>query len=125
MGAPQTVLVADDDEDILQLIALGLRRAGYKVATHTDGLSALRATVSERPDLLVLDIGMPALEGDQVLRILQARGEPPPVIFLSARAGAADRAAGLRLGAADYMIKPFEISELLVRVEHVLGRDGR
>lgn len=122
-GKP-TVLVADDDEDILQLVDWALRDAGYDVMTATDGLQALRSTVADKPDLLVLDLGMPGLEGDQVLRILHARGDAPPIIFLSARASASDRGEGLRMGAADYMIKPFDISELVARVQNALRRHG-
>jgi DNA-binding response OmpR family regulator len=124
MALSQTVLVADDDQDILNLIAWALREAGYDVMTAADGLSALRTTVSDRPDLLILDRGMPGLEGDQVLRILQARGDAPPVIFLSARTSASDRGAGLRMGAEDYMIKPFDIFELVARVQNAFRRQG-
>jgi two-component system OmpR family response regulator len=124
MSLHQTVLVADDDEDIVHLVAWALRDAGYDVVATTDGLEALRTTVRDRPDLLVLDLGMPALEGDQVLRILHARGDAPPIIFLTARASAEDRAEGLRMGAADYMIKPFDVTELVARVQNALRRQG-
>ena len=124
MSVQPTVLVADDEEDIVNLVAWALRDAGYSVITTTNGLEALRTTIAERPDLLILDLGMPALEGDQVLRILTARGDAPPIIFLTARADAADRAEGLRQGAADYMIKPFDVAELLARVQNALARQG-
>ena len=124
MSVPQTVLVADDEEDIRSLVAWALRDAGYEVAAHADGLSALRAAVRDEPDLLVLDLGMPGLEGDQVLRILRAKADPPPIIFLTARASAADRAEGLTMGAADYMIKPFDVAELVARVQNALQRQG-
>jgi DNA-binding response OmpR family regulator len=124
MSSQPTVLVADDDEDILNLVAWALRDAGYHVIATTDGLQALRTSVAEAPDLLVLDMGMPALEGDQVLRILQAKGDAPPVIFLTAHASAEDRAEGLRMGAADYMIKPFDVTELVARVQNALRRQG-
>ena len=124
MSLHPTVLVADDEEDIVNLVAWALRDAGSTVITTTNGLEALRTTIAERPDLLILDLGMPALEGDQVLRILTARGDAPPIIFLTARADAADRAEGLRQGAADYMIKPFDVAELLARVQNALARQG-
>jgi DNA-binding response OmpR family regulator len=124
MSLKPTVLVADDDADIVSLVAWALRDAGYEVITTSNGLQALRTTVSDRPDLLILDLGMPGLEGDQVLRILQAKGDAPPVIFLTARASASDRGDGMRMGAADYMIKPFDVSELIARVQNALRRQG-
>ena len=124
MSTSTTVLVADDDEDILNLVAWALRDEGFSVTATSDGLEALRETVRESPDLLILDLGMPALEGDQVLRILHARGDAPPIIFLTARASAEDRADGLRQGAADYMIKPFDVTELVARVHNALRRQG-
>lgn len=120
------ILVADDDKDIVSLVAWALQDAGYATVQAVDGLEALRMTVQQDPDLLVLDLGMPGLEGDAVLRILKARGEDtaPPVIFLTAKASANDRAKGLTMGAADYMIKPFDVAELVARVGNALRRQG-
>jgi DNA-binding response OmpR family regulator len=124
MGASRTVLVADDDKDILDLVSWALREEGYDVVTEQNGIDALRTTFRREPDLVILDLGMPGLEGDQVLRIVHAKGDPPPILFLTARASAEDRAKGMALGAADYMIKPFDVPELVARVHNALRRTG-
>lgn len=126
MSTRPKILVADDDRDIVTLVAWALQDAGYATVEAQDGLEALRMTVQQDPDLLVLDLGMPGLEGDAVFRILRARGAEtaPPVIFLTAKASAKDRAAGLTMGAADYMIKPFDVAELVARVGNTLARSG-
>ena len=126
MSPRPKILVPDDDKDIVSLVAWALQDAGYAIVQASSGLEALRMTVQQDPDLLVLDLGMPGLEGDAVLRILKARGEDtaPPVIFLTARGSATDRAKGLTMGAADYMIKPFDVAELVARVGNGLRRQG-
>lgn len=126
MSQRPKILVADDDQDIVSLVAWALEDAGYATVQAGDGLEALRMTVQQEPDLLVLDLGMPGLEGDAVFRILKARGaeSAPPVIFLTAKASADDRAKGLTMGAADYMIKPFDVAELVARVGNALRRQG-
>ena len=117
-----TILVADDDRDIRALLSHRLRRLGYQTIEASDGLQALKLAVAEpRPDLLVLDIGMPGLDGHALLRIVQAQGEEaPPVIFLTARTAPEDRSLGLALGAADYVVKPYLFEELLIRLRRAL-----
>jgi DNA-binding response OmpR family regulator len=124
-----TVLVADDDQDIRELVELKLSSAGYEVLTVGDGQAALDALLRQRPDLAVLDVMMPVMSGTDVLRALRQRAEPggggvPPtkVILLTAKAQEADVEIGFALGADDYVVKPFSPRELLSRVQAVLGR---
>jgi DNA-binding response OmpR family regulator len=125
-----TVLVADDDQDIRELVELKLSSAGYDVLTFGDGQSALDALFSRRPDLAVLDVMMPGLSGTDVLRALRQRttdehdgSRPTKVILLTAKAQEADVEIGFALGADDYVVKPFSPRELLSRVQAVLGRE--
>jgi two-component system response regulator MprA len=116
-----TILVADDDADILSFVAPSLERAGFQVREARDGLEALRLIVNSPPDLAILDIGMPGLDGRAVLRILKNQGpDAPPVIFLTARALRSDRVAGLDAGAVDYVVKPFDMDELIARARVAL-----
>ena len=117
------VLLADDDADIRLLIGLRLRRSGFEVVEAADGLEALKAVVAHEPDLVVLDVNMPGLDGRAVLRILNAKESRPRVLFLSAQASVEDRVAGLELGAVDYLGKPFDGAELVARVRAALRRD--
>ncbi len=118
-GAP--ILVADDDEHIVELVALYLRRAGHPVETAFDGDEALRKARELKPRLLVLDIMMPGPDGLQICRTLGRKGDIP-IILLTARTSDIDKIAGLRLGADDYVTKPFNPDELVARVEAVLRR---
>jgi DNA-binding response OmpR family regulator len=121
---PRTVLVADDDEDILQLVSFRLQRAGYTVVTAADGQQALAAAREHRPDLAVLDVMMPGLNGYEVTR--QLRADPAtqaiPVILLTARVQEADVSRGFEAGADDYLRKPFSPQELRSRVQAILTR---
>jgi DNA-binding response OmpR family regulator len=121
---PRTVLVADDDEDILQLVAFRLERAGYTVVTAPDGQQALVAAREHQPDLAVLDVMMPGLNGYEVTR--QLRADPAtahiPVILLTARVQEADVSRGFEAGADDYLRKPFSPQELRSRVQAILAR---
>ena len=111
------VLVADDDEDIRSLVALRLRKAGYEVVTAVDGEEALRLAREVKPDLLLLDVSMPVMDGFAVCREIQSQGPAaPPVIFLTARTHSAAALEGFAVGAADYVTKPFRPAELLARV---------
>ena len=120
--APRTVLVADDDEDILQLVSFRLERAGYTVVTAADGQQALAAARQHQPDLAVLDVMMPGLNGYEVTR--QLRADPAtaaiPVILLTARVQEADVSRGFEAGADDYLRKPFSPQELQDRVDVLL-----
>src|SRR6266508_2716626 len=117
------VLVADDDEHIVELVSMYLRRGGYRVEVAYDGSEALRKARELKPDLLVLDIMMPGEDGLQVCRALSGPGGVP-IIFLTARSSDIDKIAGLRLGGDDYVTKPFNPHELLARVDAVLRRVG-
>jgi diguanylate cyclase (GGDEF)-like protein len=115
------ILVADDDDDIRSLVELRLRKAGYTVVSAADGGEALRLAKEHDPDLLVLDVSMPVLDGYAVCREVQALGpDAPPVIFLTARTHAAGVLEGFEVGASDYVTKPFRPAELLVRVQATL-----
>jgi DNA-binding response OmpR family regulator len=121
---PRTVLVADDDEDILQLVSFRLERAGYTVVTAADGPQALAAAREHQPDLAVLDVMMPGLNGYEVTRRLRAdpATQAIPVILLTARVQEADVSRGFEAGADDYLRKPFSPQELRSRVQAILAR---
>lgn len=121
---PRTVLVADDDEDILQLVSFRLQRAGYTVVTASDGPQALAAAREHQPDLAVLDVMMPGLNGYEVTRQLRADEATAqiPVILLTARVQEADVSRGFEAGADDYLRKPFSPQELRSRVQAILAR---
>lgn len=122
-AAPHTILVADDDRHIVELLALVLRRAGFAIEAAYDGDEALRKATSLQPSLVVLDVMMPGQDGLQVCRALRARGAVP-IVLLTARGSDIDKIAGLRLGADDYVTKPFNPDELVARIEAVLRRSN-
>jgi DNA-binding response OmpR family regulator len=117
----RTVLVVDDEPEIVRLVRDYLERAGFAVATAGDGDEALRLAHRDRPDIVVLDLGLPGIDGLDVARELRRGGEVP-IIMLTARTEEADRVAGLELGADDYVSKPFSPRELVARVRAVLRR---
>jgi two-component system, OmpR family, response regulator ResD len=117
------ILVADDDEHIVELVSMYLQRNGYRVEAAYDGSEALNKARELKPDLLVLDIMMPGEDGLQVCRALARQGGVP-IIFLTARSSDIDKIAGLRLGADDYVTKPFNPNELVARVDAVMRRAG-
>jgi two-component system OmpR family response regulator len=115
------ILVVDDEPAITDFIALGLHHEGYEVATAGDGHQGLRAVDEFKPDLVILDVMMPRLDGFELCRAIA--GEPRRgIIILSARDETTDRIHGLELGADDYLVKPFEFGELLARIKAVLRR---
>jgi DNA-binding response OmpR family regulator len=118
------ILVADDDQDILELVAFRLERAGYEVLTAGDGEQALAAAREHRPALAVLDVMMPKLTGYDVVKAMRAEEGTSgiPVILLTARVQEADVSRGFEAGADDYIRKPFSPQELRARVEAILGR---
>ena len=122
MSEKPVVLCADDDEDILALVALRLSRAGYEVVTASDGAAALAALREHRPAVAILDVMMPRMGGLEVVETLRASGELPDlkVVLLSARVQQADRDRGLDAGADGYMPKPFRFEELEATVAQLL-----
>jgi two-component system, OmpR family, alkaline phosphatase synthesis response regulator PhoP len=116
-----TILVADDNPEILRLTRDVLEHAGFSVITATDGRSALQRARGEHPDLIVLDLGLPDLDGLDVARSLR-RDSTIPIIMLTARADESDTLVGLELGADDYVTKPFSPKELVARIRAVLRR---
>lgn len=118
---PNTVLVVDDEPHIVQLVRLYLQNEGFQVEAAFDGKQALEKARSVRPDLIVLDIMMPGLDGLEVTRELR-KTSAVPIIFLTARGDDVDRIVGLELGADDYLAKPFNPRELVARVKAVLRR---
>lgn len=123
-GDMHTVLVVDDETDILELVAFNLERQQYKVLTAGDGISAVKIAREKIPDLIVLDVMLPGLDGFGVYRELRAdpRTSGIPVLMLTAKGEINDRIAGLELGADDYVTKPFSPRELLLRVKALLKR---
>jgi two-component system alkaline phosphatase synthesis response regulator PhoP len=117
----KTVLVVEDDPQIAQIAADYLQHAGFAVLTAGDGPDALAVARERRPDLVVLDLGLPRLDGMEVTKRLRQAGDVP-IIMLTARVDEADRLAGLELGADDYVTKPFSPRELVARVRAVLRR---
>jgi DNA-binding response OmpR family regulator len=118
------VLAADDDDDILALVAFRLERSGYTVIQAHDGQEALDLALSEKPDLAVLDVMMPKLDGFELTRRLRAEEATSrmPIILLTARAQDTDVDQGFAAGADDYIRKPFSPQELRTRVQAILGR---
>jgi DNA-binding response OmpR family regulator len=118
------VLVADDDEDIRMLVSFRLERSGYEVLAARDGEEALRLALEHRPQLAILDLMMPKIDGYELTRKLRELEETRrmPVILLTARAQESDVARGFEAGADDYIRKPFSPQELRARVQAMLGR---
>jgi two-component system, OmpR family, alkaline phosphatase synthesis response regulator PhoP len=122
------VLVVEDDLSILTGVSMNLRFEGYEVLQAQDGARGLQLAVQESPDLIVLDVMLPQMNGYEVLRELRGRGLRTPVLVLSAKGLERDKVLGLDLGADDYVVKPFGVAELMARVKAVLrrrwGEDG-
>ncbi|MGW5331619.1 response regulator transcription factor [Streptomyces bauhiniae] len=121
-ASPGTVLVVDDDAAIRRSLERGLRLNGFTVRTAADGREALAAVGEEPPDVLVLDVSMPGLTGIQVCARLRDEGRELPVLMLSALDETADRIAGLQAGGDDYLVKPFALQELVLRLRALLRR---
>lgn len=118
-----TVLVVDDEPTIVEVVGRYMERAGYRTHEALDGPEALRQAERHAPDLVVLDVMLPGIDGIEVMRRLHERpGAPVPVILLTARGEESDRLTGLRRGADDYVVKPFSPAELVARVDAVLRR---
>ncbi|MEJ3743988.1 response regulator transcription factor [Actinomycetes bacterium KLBMP 9797] len=125
MAASQTearLLVVEDDPNILELLSASLRFAGFDVSTATSGSAAVTAAKDRRPDLVVLDVMLPDLDGFEVIRLMRESGTRTPVVFLTARDATDDKIRGLTLGGDDYVTKPFSLEELTARIRAVLRR---
>jgi two-component system response regulator MprA len=114
--------ICEDDDALRSVLVRALRADGFEVQVATTGRDALRAFTSQPPDVVVLDIGLPDSDGRDVCQALRAQGMQAPVIFLTARELLVDRLSGFHAGADDYLTKPFELAELLVRIEALLRR---
>mgnify|MGYP001757751573 FL=1 len=116
------ILVVDDEQAVRESLRRSLRFNGYDVLTASDGLEAVEAVRSENPELLILDVMMPNMDGLEVCRTLRSEGWDRPILVLTARDGVSDRVAGLDAGADDYLPKPFALEELLARVRSLVRR---
>ena len=116
------ILIVEDDETLLDVLKYNLLKEGYGVVTAVDGVQAIEVARTEKPDLIVLDIMLPRLDGLEVCRILRREGMSMPILMLTAKVEEIDEVVGLELGADDYMTKPFSIRELLARVRAMLRR---
>ena len=119
---PQTILVVEDEADILRGLRDNLSYEGWRVLTAADGEKGLALALKEKPDLVILDWMLPGMDGLAVCRELRARGAMTPVVFLTARGQEVDRVLGLEMGADDYVTKPFSVRELMARVKAILRR---
>jgi two-component system, OmpR family, response regulator len=119
-----SVLVVDDEEYIRDLVTSSLRLAGFAARAVPDGSQALKAVATDPPNLMVLDVRMPGIDGFEVCRNLRAAGNDVPIIFLTARDSPEDRISGLTKGGDDYITKPFSLEELVARIRAVLRRSG-
>lgn len=117
----QSILIVEDEPSIAEVVSVYLRRAGYEVRVVGDGLAALVELERRRPDLIILDLMLPKLDGNEVTRRVRAHGDTP-IIMLTARKSEVERIAGLEMGADDYVVKPFSAQELVSRVRAVLRR---
>src|SRR5436305_8858228 len=118
------LLVVEDDPNILELLSASLRYAGFDVVTAAAGTEAVQAAQRHRPDLIVLDVMLPDMDGFDVIRRLRGGGARIPVVFLTARDATEDKIRGLTLGGDDYVTKPFSLEELTARIRAVLRRSG-
>jgi two-component system OmpR family response regulator len=118
------LLVVEDEPNILELLSASLRYAGFDVATADNGHDALKSAQASRPDLMVLDVMMPGIDGFEVLRRMRSDGIHCPVVFLTARDATEDKVTGLTLGGDDYVTKPFSLEEVVARIRAVLRRSG-
>jgi DNA-binding response OmpR family regulator len=119
---PKHILVVDDDSSICEALERGLRFEGFAVRIASDGQMAISDIERTKPSLLILDINMPGMDGIQVIEYLRSRGDDIPICVLSARDEVRDRVSGLEAGADDYLVKPFDFTELLARIRALLRR---
>src|SRR5579883_811535 len=119
------LLVVEDEPNILELLSASLRYAGFDVVTAAAGTEAVQAAQRHRPDLIVLDVMLPDMDGFDVVRRLRSGGARVPVVFLTARDATEDKIRGLTLGGDDYVTKPFSLEEVIARIRAILRRAGR
>ena len=125
MAPPQTVLIVEDDDTISETLDYHLSRAGYRTLTAADGARGLRLYRTQRPDLIILDLMLPQIDGWRFTEELRKEDQDVPIIMCSARTSEFDRVNGLEVGADDYIIKPFSMKEMLARVQAHLRRADR
>ena len=118
------VLVVDDDPQIVELLSATLRFAGLEIVTAANGEAALETAAEAKPDVIVLDVMLPDLDGFEIVRRLRSSGTTTPVLFLTARDATTDKVAGLTIGGDDYVTKPFSVDEVVARVNVLLRRAG-
>src|SRR5215212_5815221 len=123
-ASPHRILVVDNEPNILDVLSMALRFEGFEVETAASGEQALAAAAAFKPQLMVLDVMLPDMEGFEVARRLGARRAEIPIIFLTARDATEDKVRGLSLGGDDYVTKPFSLEELIARIRTVLRRTG-
>ena len=123
---PDTILIVDDEPDVVDLLVFNLQKAGFKTVTAADGNVALQKVRTEMPALIVLDLMLPGLNGTEVCRQLKANPKTAgiPILMLTAKAEEVDRIVGLELGAEDYLTKPFSLRELILRIKTILRRSA-
>jgi two-component system OmpR family response regulator len=121
----ERLLLVDDDDNLRSMLQAALRHNGFDVVSVATGRAALEAVTAQAPDLVVLDLMLPDLDGFDVCRRLRAEGLTTPVLFLTARDGTEDKVRGLTIGGDDYLVKPFSLEELVARVQAVLRRGGQ
>ncbi|MEW6716291.1 MAG: response regulator transcription factor [Chloroflexota bacterium] len=125
MMTGELILLVDDEPNIIQLARMYLEREGYQVAAAGDGVAALKSVATLRPQLMVLDVMLPEMDGFEVCRQLRAKDDFIPILMLTARDEDVDKIVGLELGADDYLTKPFNPRELVARVKAILRREQR
>ncbi len=123
--AGERLLLVDDEDSLRSMLEAALRHTGFEVEAVSSGRAALAAVAERPPDLVVLDVMMPDLDGFEVCRRIRHEGSTTPVLFLTARDGTEDKVRGLTLGGDDYLVKPFSLDELVARAQAVLRRAGR
>ena len=124
MPSARVVAIVEDEETIREAVALSLRREGYQIDAYSDGAAAWDAFARQLPDLAVLDIGLPRMDGLDVCRRLRQRSDTLPIIFVTSREEEFDRVLGLEIGADDYLCKPFSMRELIARIKVLFRRAG-
>ena len=120
-----SILIVEDEENLLEALKLNLELEGYEVSGVTDGVGALNAVQAEHFDLIILDVMLPELDGISVCETIRLQGNEIPILILSAKNNSADRVLGLKKGADDYLTKPFNLEELLLRVNKLIHKSNR